>query len=130
MATFWAAVGLALLAERQRVTEAALAAERRSAYAHRVGLAHREARANNWPRADKLLAECPHDLRHWEWRYLRRTFRAKLFTRDPGEGRVPAAREARPGGKTWPPGPSSRRGAGRPGQQRAGGGGTRTDRAG
>ena len=82
------AVGLAVLAEKQQATEAALDGERAAlaeqqwqAYVSRVGLAHREGLAQNWPRAEKLLAECPADLRGWEWHYVRRTFRSRSYSR-------------------------------------------------
>lgn len=41
-------------------------------YAHAVDLALREHHANNAARADRLLADCPPDLRGWEWHYVHR----------------------------------------------------------
>lgn len=41
-------------------------------YFHRIALAHREILADNLGEGQKLLAECPAQLRDWEWRYLER----------------------------------------------------------
>jgi WD40 repeat protein/serine/threonine protein kinase len=46
--------------------------ERQNAYYQRIALAEREWSANNLDRMQQLLAECPEDLRGWEWRYLNR----------------------------------------------------------
>jgi WD40 repeat protein len=46
--------------------------ERQNAYYHRIALADREWAANNLSRMQELLAECPQDLRGWEWHYLKR----------------------------------------------------------
>jgi WD40 repeat protein/serine/threonine protein kinase len=45
---------------------------RQSLYYERIALAEREWSANNLGRMEELLAECPADLRGFEWRYLRR----------------------------------------------------------
>jgi WD40 repeat protein len=45
---------------------------RRLTYFQRVALAEREWAANNFKRADELLALCPTDFRSWEWNYVRR----------------------------------------------------------
>jgi WD40 repeat protein/serine/threonine protein kinase len=50
--------------------EKALERERQTAYCTRIALANSE--ANNLGRMEQLLAECPEDLRGWEWHYLRR----------------------------------------------------------
>jgi WD40 repeat protein len=50
----------------------ALEGWKQSAYFLRIGLAFTEYRADNVPRADQMLDECPTDLRHWEWHYLKR----------------------------------------------------------
>jgi WD40 repeat protein/serine/threonine protein kinase len=50
----------------------ALERERQKAYAQRIALAEREWSANNVGRMQQLLAECPEDLRGWEWHYLKR----------------------------------------------------------
>jgi eukaryotic-like serine/threonine-protein kinase len=52
--------------------EAALARERQTSYIHRIALAQREWGANEVGRARELLAECPEELRGWEWRYVRK----------------------------------------------------------
>ncbi len=52
--------------------QGALARERQDVYFQRIGRAEREWAANNLNRAEQLLAECPADLRGWEWHYLRR----------------------------------------------------------
>jgi WD40 repeat protein/serine/threonine protein kinase len=52
--------------------EAALAREQRTSYVHRIALAQREWGANEIGRARELLAECPEELRGWEWRYVRK----------------------------------------------------------
>jgi WD40 repeat protein/serine/threonine protein kinase len=46
--------------------------ERLEANFHRITLAHRDLSADNLGRALKLLADCPDDLREWEWHYLMR----------------------------------------------------------
>ncbi len=51
--------------------------QRRDANFHRISLAHRELSADNLGRALKLLAECPEDLREWEWDYLMRLCRVE-----------------------------------------------------
>jgi eukaryotic-like serine/threonine-protein kinase len=49
----------------------ALESERRGAYFQRIALAEREWGSNNPSRMEELLAQCPEDLRGWEWRYLK-----------------------------------------------------------
>jgi WD40 repeat protein/serine/threonine protein kinase len=66
------AVSNRLLTEEQRQTREARAAERQLAYFRQVALAHRELEGDNVGRAEELLAECPEELRGWEWRYLKR----------------------------------------------------------
>jgi WD40 repeat protein/serine/threonine protein kinase len=46
--------------------------ERQNAYYQRIALAEREWTANNLSRYDRLLDECPENLRGWEWHYLKR----------------------------------------------------------
>ena len=41
-------------------------------YFNRIALAERELAVNNLRRVDQLLAECPPELRGWEWNYLKR----------------------------------------------------------
>jgi eukaryotic-like serine/threonine-protein kinase len=66
-----------LIAREQRATEKARDALRNDTYFHRIALAHRELSADNLGRAIKFLAECPEDLRGWEWHYLMRYCRAE-----------------------------------------------------
>jgi eukaryotic-like serine/threonine-protein kinase len=65
--------------ERQRAVDA-LAEADLNLYFHRVGLAYRELQANNVIRAQSLLAECPPELRNWEWHYLQRASHAEFAT--------------------------------------------------
>ncbi len=44
----------------------------RALYFQRIALADRELGVNNLRRVDQLLAECPPDLRGWEWKFLKR----------------------------------------------------------
>jgi WD40 repeat protein len=53
---------------------------RLSRYFRNVDLAHREWQADHWARADQLLAECPEDLRGWEWHYVHRLCHADRLT--------------------------------------------------
>ncbi len=46
--------------------------QRRTAYGYQIALAERAYLANDLGEADRTLADCPADLRHWEWHYLRR----------------------------------------------------------
>jgi WD40 repeat protein len=59
-----------LISRKQWQTDLALQAERRTSYSQRFGRAYAEWQAGNFERADRLLAECPTDLRSWEWNYL------------------------------------------------------------
>src|SRR5262249_1911005 len=52
--------------------------ERQDGYFQRIALAEREWAANNLGRMQLLLAECPEDLRGWEWHYLKRLPRGGL----------------------------------------------------
>jgi WD40 repeat protein/serine/threonine protein kinase len=59
---------------------------RRDGYFYRIMLAHRELSADDLLRASELLAECPEDLRAWEWNYLTRLCREDpLILRDKAE---------------------------------------------
>jgi WD40 repeat protein/serine/threonine protein kinase len=59
---------------------AALARQRQTAYFRSVALAHSCWLANDVLRAEQFLDECPGDLRHWEWHYLKRLCHADLLT--------------------------------------------------
>jgi WD40 repeat protein len=65
------------LQEEKQKTDAALRREIEAAYVQRVG---RAALANDSADADRLLEECPPDLRGWEWRYLRHLWHGELVT--------------------------------------------------
>jgi eukaryotic-like serine/threonine-protein kinase len=77
---------LSLRREYDRTDQArrAEARERRRAetylYYNRMGLAEREYSANNIKRVERLLEDCPAQLRGWEWSYLRRQCHHELFT--------------------------------------------------
>ena len=49
-------------------------------YHHRVNLAFHEWLSGNVVRSGQLLDDCRPDLRHWEWRYVRRLCDSSLFT--------------------------------------------------
>ena len=55
---------------QQKQTAAALRKARQTSYYLRIALADREWWANHANRTRQLLAECPEDLREWEWHYL------------------------------------------------------------
>jgi WD40 repeat protein len=65
-------VGVGMLAVSNVRVSGALERERRGAYFQRIALVEREWRANNLSGMEALLAQCPDDLRGWEWHYLRR----------------------------------------------------------
>jgi WD40 repeat protein len=46
--------------------------ERQNSYYQRIALVERAWAANNLTLAEKLLEDCPPDLRGWEWYYLKR----------------------------------------------------------
>jgi WD40 repeat protein/serine/threonine protein kinase len=66
--------------ESAQATSAALARERFLSYTHRIALAHREWLAGDIARVLQLLEDCPFDLRHWEWHYLRRLCNTEVVT--------------------------------------------------
>jgi WD40 repeat protein/tRNA A-37 threonylcarbamoyl transferase component Bud32 len=65
--------------EEKQQTQRAFEAEQGNLYLHRIALAQREWLANNVARAEQVLDECPAELRHWEWHYLKRLCHAELF---------------------------------------------------
>jgi WD40 repeat protein/serine/threonine protein kinase len=79
-------------AERQRADEEKVRADaqaervdalekwRRTAYYLRVGKALNEYLASKPERAEQFLAECPDDLRRWEWNYVKRLCRSERTT--------------------------------------------------
>jgi WD40 repeat protein len=67
------ALWAAAQAKARLAVEAATKKElERNLYFTRIALAEREWVSNNLGRMQQLLAECPEDLRGWEWRYLQR----------------------------------------------------------
>jgi WD40 repeat protein len=75
LALAWALTGrlvnVRLQAQKQE-TEAALAKAETYLYFNRIAWAQQAWLANNVGRADRLLDDCPADLRAWEWHYLKR----------------------------------------------------------
>lgn len=65
--------------------QSALKREQELLYFNRIVLAEREWSANNVGRARELLAECPVELRGWEWHYLQRLCHPEVLT-VPGPG--------------------------------------------
>jgi hypothetical protein len=68
---------LTALEDEKRKTDDALRREIEVAYVQRIG---RAAVAEDSAAADRLLDECPAELRGWEWNYLRRLWHADLVT--------------------------------------------------
>jgi WD40 repeat protein len=58
--------------------------EQLSSYHTKVAFAGREQQAGRWENADRLLDECPDELRRWEWHYLKRLCRVPKTWRVPG----------------------------------------------
>src|SRR5262249_38511173 len=52
---------------------------RSNLYRSRVGLARTEWLTGNAARGAGLLAQCPPELRHWEWQHVNRVCRAERF---------------------------------------------------
>jgi WD40 repeat protein len=67
-----AARALALVAEKERLTQAALEDAEAALYFNHVTQADLEWRAGNGARAELILDQCRLDQRRWEWRYLKR----------------------------------------------------------
>ena len=86
------AYSLRLRTEKARTEQALEAAEmqgqraERYQYFHHIARVHAGWRDGNLSQAEALLAECPADQRHWEWRYLTRLCRADLLTIDAHTG--------------------------------------------
>ncbi len=59
---------------QQAETAHALERLKRRSYTQTLALARSEWEADNAPQAVSLLEDCPQELRHWEWDYLRRLF--------------------------------------------------------
>ena len=70
----------------ERPDDGAVERERREAYFQRITVAHRELSIDNLAAALRALAECPEDLRGWEWHYLMRLCKVEpLVIRDTTE---------------------------------------------
>lgn len=54
--------------------------ERQSSYYQRISLAEDEHRSGRIGRAEQVLDACPHDLRGWEWHFLKRFLNAGPIT--------------------------------------------------
>src|SRR5262249_55406229 len=68
--------------QTQKALEAkteALKAEQQTRYFQSVALAYREWQDGNSDRAKQLLADCPPELRRWEWHYLDRLCHSELL---------------------------------------------------
>jgi WD40 repeat protein/tRNA A-37 threonylcarbamoyl transferase component Bud32 len=70
-------LGVAGVTLQWRRAEEASTQAQRTAYVRGVALAYAEWRDSNLTRSDQLLADCPAELRGWEWHYLRRLFRVR-----------------------------------------------------
>jgi WD40 repeat protein/serine/threonine protein kinase len=67
------AVSAGVIADHQREVAAAKAEElRRTLYVNRIGFAQAAYLAHDIERMKRALADCPEDLRGWEWRFLDR----------------------------------------------------------
>jgi WD40 repeat protein len=66
------AVSTVLIWQAKNELKATLDRERQNLYYQRIALAEREWSANNLSRMEELLAQCPEELRGWEWHYLKR----------------------------------------------------------
>jgi WD40 repeat protein/serine/threonine protein kinase len=69
------AASTALVWRANQNLKQALDREQHDGYFHRITLAHQELLRDNLARARMHLDQCPVDLRHWEWHYLRRQCR-------------------------------------------------------
>ncbi len=67
-------------AQQRWIAETALVKLEKSQYFRRIAWAQREWEANNVAYADQLLDECPPELRHWEWHYLKRLCHSEVLT--------------------------------------------------
>jgi WD40 repeat protein len=79
-------VGAAYQSERDARTDLdrSYRREQLSSYHTKVAFAGREQQAGRWENADRLLDECPDELRRWEWHYLKRVCRVQKTWRVPG----------------------------------------------
>jgi hypothetical protein len=78
----------AVMSRANRALSATNETLRRNLYFERVALADSELRGHDIGRAEELLADCPDDLRGWEWHHLRRLrYEEPLVLRGP-PGRV------------------------------------------
>jgi eukaryotic-like serine/threonine-protein kinase len=66
--------------EAHRETRKALDLANNYAYYHRIALADTALRHSDLLRAEQLLDDCPAELRHWEWGYLKNQCHVDLLT--------------------------------------------------
>jgi WD40 repeat protein/serine/threonine protein kinase len=78
---------LRLTEDARRRTATALEDRETQLYFNHVSLAEREWLTNHVARVEDLLEHCPPELRHWEWRYLRRLCHSAVLSL-PGRGSV------------------------------------------
>jgi WD40 repeat protein len=84
--------------QRDRAVDALRQAQR-YLYFNRIYLADRAYHDNQIARGRQLLADCPAEMRGWEWRYLDRVLHAELFSAAGHRGAVQAL--AFPGHGNW-----------------------------
>jgi WD40 repeat protein/serine/threonine protein kinase len=94
LALVLAAVGFAaanaVLRRQHGETLDALQREARTSYGHRVALAHRAWLSGDQLRAGHLLAECPPELRNWEWHHVHRLCHSESLDLREGDAPVNA----------------------------------------
>src|SRR5262249_57397245 len=72
-------------ADEEQKKRVALEGWRQTAYVLQIAVALNEYRANNVGRTEQVLDECPKDLRHFEWHYLKRLCHSELSSVRLGE---------------------------------------------
>jgi len=76
----------ALEARRERaITASEAEARRRALYLNQIALAQIKTEQEDWSEAQKLLGQCPSDLRSWEWAWLHGLSDRVITTLDIGE---------------------------------------------
>jgi WD40 repeat protein/serine/threonine protein kinase len=75
------------LEQAQQDLEQAQQSRERDHYFHRILLADRERSAGRWRTAERLLDDCPQQLRGWEWDFLKRLCHRDLAMLDEHERR-------------------------------------------
>jgi WD40 repeat protein/serine/threonine protein kinase len=64
----------------KRKAESSYRSERRTSYFQRLARIQQDCLTDNLVRAGEMLAECPSDLRGWEWQYLKRLCSGAMYT--------------------------------------------------